>query len=290
MTQAGVARLRLAGAALLFSTGGAAIKAAQFDGWQIAGFRSGVAALTLLICLPAARRGWTWRAAAVGVAYAATLVLFVLANRLTTAANTIFLQSTAPLYLLLLGPWLLHEPVRRRDLIVMAAVGIGLLFFFVGAERPAATAPDPARGNLLGALSGVCWALTLTGLRWISRRDPGPGGLTAVVIGNIIAFVGCLPLALPLGSHPLADWGTILYLGVIQIGLAYVLVTSALEEVSAFEASLILLLEPALNPLLTWLVHGETPGAWALAGGIVILFATTVKAWADSRLDPSPAR
>jgi drug/metabolite transporter (DMT)-like permease len=110
-----------------------------------------------------------------------------------------------------------------------------------------------------------------------------------VVIGNIIAFVGCLPLALPLGSHPLADWGTILYLGVIQIGLAYVLVTSALKEVPAFEASLILLLEPALNPLLAWLVHGETPGAWALAGGTVIFFATTVKAWADSRPDPSPA-
>lgn len=289
MSQGGIARLRLAGAALLFSTGGAAIKAAQFDAWQIAGFRSGVAALTLLICLPAARRGWTWRAAVVGAAYAATLVLFVLANRLTTAANTIFLQSTAPLYLLLLGPWLLHEPVRRRDLIVMAALGVGLLFFFVGAERPAATAPDPARGNLLAALSGVCWALTLAGLRWISRRDPGPGGLTAVVIGNIIAFVGCLPLALPLGSHPLADWGAILYLGAIQIGLAYVLVTSALKELPAFEASLILLLEPALNPLLAWLVHGETPGAWALAGGIVILFATTVKAWADSRLDPSPA-
>ncbi|MGH7628861.1 MAG: DMT family transporter [Gemmatimonadales bacterium] len=289
MSAAGTARLRLATAALLFSTGGAAIKAAEFDAWQIAGFRSGIAALTLLLLLPAARRGWTWRAAVVGTSYAATLVLFVLANRLTTAANTIFLQSTAPLYLLLLAPWLLHERPRRRDLMVMAAVGAGLLLFFVGAERPAATAPDPARGDLLAAFSGVCWALTLVGLRWMSRRDPAAGGLGAVVIGNLIAFAGCLPLALPLGSHPASDWSTILYLGSIQIGLAYVFVTSALRELPVFEASLILLLEPALNPLLTWLVHGEIPGAWALAGGAVILAATTVKAWADSRLDPSPS-
>ncbi len=289
MSAAGIARLRLATAALLFSTGGAVIKAAEFDAWQIAGFRSGVAALTLLFCLPAARRSWSWRAALVGLAYAATLVLFVLANRLTTAANTIFLQSTAPLYLLLLGPWLLREPVRRRDLLLMGVIGGGLALFFVGAERPAATAPDPARGNLLALLSGVCWALTLAGLRWIGRRDPESGGLAAVVIGNIIAFAGCLPLAVPVEPHPLADWGTILYLGVVQIGLAYVLVTAALRELPAFEASLILLLEPALNPLLAWLVHGEIPGGWALAGGIVILVATSMKAWVDSRVDPSPA-
>lgn len=282
----GGARLRLATAAVLFSTGGAAIKAARFDAWQIAGFRSGIAALTLLICLPAARRGWSWRAALVGVAYAATLVLFVLANRLTTAANTIFLQSTAPLYLLLLGPWLLHEPVRRRDLLTMAAVGSGLVLFFVGTEQPAATAPDPARGNILAVLSGVCWALTLAGLRWMGRYTPAGGGLGAVAIGNLIAFAGCLPLALPLGHHPAADWATILYLGVVQIGLAYVLVTVALEALPVFEASLILLLEPALNPIITWLVHGETPGAWAVAGGAIILTATALKARADTRLEP----
>jgi drug/metabolite transporter (DMT)-like permease len=223
----------------------------------------------------------------VGAAYAATLVLFVLANRLTTAANTIFLQSTAPLYLLLLGPWLLHEPVRRRDALTMAAVGIGLVLFFVGTEQPAATAPDPARGNILATLSGVCWALTLVGLRWMGRSAP-EGGLNAVAIGNLIAFAACLPLAIPLGPHTPADWGTIIYLGMVQIGLAYVLVTRALTALPVFEASLILLLEPALNPVITWLVHGETPGAWALAGGVIILTATTLKAWADTRLDPVP--
>jgi drug/metabolite transporter (DMT)-like permease len=100
-------RLLLVAAAILFSTGGAAIKAATLTGWQVACFRAGVAALVLLAALPQARRGWTWRIAPVAAAYAATSVAFAMANRLTTSANAIFLQSTAPLYLLLLGPLLL---------------------------------------------------------------------------------------------------------------------------------------------------------------------------------------
>src|SRR4029079_18136017 len=128
------ARLQLAAAAMLFSTGGAAIKAAEFTGWQSSSCRSGVAALAILLLTPAARRGWSGRAVLVGFAYAACLTLFVLANRLTTAANTIYLQSTAPLYLLLLSPWLLKEPIRRQDLGFMAAVGVGLALFFVSEQ------------------------------------------------------------------------------------------------------------------------------------------------------------
>ena len=119
MTSQNQARLQLVFAALLFSTGGAAIKASTLSGWQVASFRSGVAALTLLLLVPAARRGWGWRPALVGVAYAATLILFVTANKLTTSANTIFLQATSPVYLLLLGPLFLKEPVRRSDLWVV---------------------------------------------------------------------------------------------------------------------------------------------------------------------------
>ena len=115
-------RLLLFTAALLFSTGGAAIKAATLTGWQVACFRSGVAAAVLLAVLPEARRAWSWRIVPVAAAYAATLITFVLANRLTTSANAIFLQSTAPLYLLLLSPLLLREPIHRADLLYMAAV------------------------------------------------------------------------------------------------------------------------------------------------------------------------
>jgi len=282
---ANAARLRLALAAVLFSTGGAAIKTAGFTGWQVASFRSGVAALVLWLFAPGGRRGFTPRAALVGVAYAATLVLFVLANKLTTSANTIFLQSTAPLYLLLLGPWLLRERIRARDLGSMAAVAAGLLLVFVGVERPRATAPDPVRGNLLAAASGLTWALTVCGLRRLESGGgrPGESGMAAVVAGNALAFAGGLPFALPLGRHDPADWLVILYLGVFQIGLAYLLVTAGLRALTAFAGAMILLIEPALNPLWAWVVHGEVPGPWALAGGALILGATALKVWVDGR-------
>lgn len=253
----------------------------------MAGFRCGVAALLFLVLFPAARRGWNARVLAVGTAYAATMILFVLANRLTTAANTIFLQSTAPLYILLLGPWLLGERVRPRDVGFMSLVGVGLVLFFVGAEAPVATAPDPARGNLLAAASGVSWALTVVGLRWLGSRGEGDAAVATVAAGNTLAFLVCLPFALPISQAGPADWAIIVYLGVFQIGFAYWLVTTAIRHVPALEASVLLLAEPALNPVWAWWVHGERPGAWALAGGALILGTTLLKTWWDGR-SPAP--
>jgi DME family drug/metabolite transporter len=270
-------RLLLVAAALLFSTGGAAIKAATLTSWQVASFRSAVAALALLAGVPEARRGWSWRMMPVAAAYAATLVMFVLATRLTTAANAIFLQSTAPLYVLLLAPWLLREPVRRRDLVYFMAVAAGMALFFLGTEQARATAPDPARGNLIAAGSGLAWALTVTGLRWLGRSGEGNSAMATVAAGNLVAFLVALPMAVPVtAAAGGANLLVILYLGVIQIGLAYVCVTRAIRHVPAFEATTILLLEPVMNPIWAWLVHGEKPGPWALAGGAIILSATLV--------------
>src|SRR5689334_3381437 len=285
------ARLQLALAAMLFSTGGAAIKAADFRAWQIAGLRSGIAALAILLLSPAARRGWSGRAILVGCAYAACLTLFVLANRLTTAANTIYLQSTAPLYLLVFSPWLLKEPIRRKDLGFMAVVACGLGLFFLGVDTPVATAPDPARGNLLALVSGLFWALTVCGLRWLEKGDRASGSaVTAVVSGNLTAFLVALPMAWPFGHHAAVDWGVVIYLGVFQIALAYVLVTAGLRYVPAFEASLILLIEPVLNPVWARAVHGERPNGWALVGGAIILGSTTLRgaleAHAQRRVSP----
>ncbi len=276
------ARLQLVLAALLFSTGGAAIKSSSLTGWQVASFRSGVAALTLLLFVPATRRGWGWRPALVGVAYAATLILFVTANKLTTSANTIFLQATSPVYLLLLGPLFLKEPVRRRDLWVVTAVLTGLLLFFVGTETPVATAPDPARGNLLALLSGLCFAVTIAGLRWLSRGAEDHG-LATVALGNLIAFIWGLPFALPVLAATTADWAVILYLGAIQIGLAYACLTRGLRYVPALEASLLLMVEPVLNPIWSWMVHGERPSHWALLGGALIIGATAAQAAVQGR-------
>jgi len=278
------ARIQLAIAAALFSTGGAAIKAAAFTGWQTASLRSGIAAIAILLLVPAARQGWSVGTVLVGLSYAGCLTLFVLANRLTTSANTIFLQSTAPLYLLILSPWLLKEPIRRQDLGYMAAVAVGLTLFFVSTDAPMATAPDPVRGNLLATISGFFWALTVCGLRWLGARGGDRGSpVAAVVSGNLTAFLVALPMALPLGTHGRLDWAVVIYLGVFQIGVAYVLVTSAIRHIPALEASLILLIEPVLNPVWAWIFQGERPGAWALLGGAIILGATALKGGIDAR-------
>jgi drug/metabolite transporter (DMT)-like permease len=266
-------RLLLVTAAVLFSTGGVAVKAASLTGWQMASCRSGVAAVALLAALPETRRGWNWRIVPVAAVYAATLVFFVVANRLTTAADAIFLQSTAPLYLLLLGPLLLGERIRRGDLLFMAPVAVGLAMFFVGSEPAVRTAPDPARGNLFAAASGLSYALALAGLRWLGRRERD-SGMAAVALGNVLACLAALPLALPMHSVSRADAAVALYLGVVQIGVAYWCVTRAMRRVKALEANLLLLLEPALNPIWVWLVHGERPGPWAASGGAIILLAT----------------
>lgn len=279
-----MSRLWLIAAAVLFSTGGAAIKAASVTPWQVASFRSGLAALALFLLLPEARRGWNRKAAVVGLAYAVMLILFVLATRTTTAANAIFLQSTSPLYLILLGPWLLREPIRRGDILVILALGVGIGLFFIGAEQPMATAPNPLLGNILAAASGVGWALTIAGLRWLAReRKDGGAAMTTVAMGNALAFVLALPMALPIESLSVRDAAVLVYLGVFQIGLAYVCFTRGLRRVPAFEASTIVLLETALNPFWAWLVHGEKPGPLALAGGAIIVAATVVNTWWRTR-------
>jgi drug/metabolite transporter, DME family len=170
MRNATRARLLLLAGALCFSTGGAAIKFCSLSGWQIASFRSAVAVLALLVLAPAGSRALVRRDWLVGAALAATLIAFTLANKLTTAANVIFLQSTAPLYLLVLAPRLLGEPLRRSDLGVMLAIAVGMALFFIGAQPASQSAPEPLRGNLVAAASGLSWALTLIGLRWVSRR------------------------------------------------------------------------------------------------------------------------
>ena len=277
-------RLLLVAAAVLFSTGGAAIKAAALSGWQVASFRSAVAAAALLLALPETRRGWSWRIAPVAAAYAGTLILFVLATRLTTAANAIFLQSTAPLYLLVLGPFLLREPIRRADIGYILAVGAGMSLFALGTEHAQASAPDPRTGNLCALASGLTWALALAGLRWLSRHREGGAGMAAVAAGNLLAFAVALPMALPVAEAGWSAVPVILYLGVFQIGLAYWCLTRAMRHVTAFEATTVLLLEPALNPVWVWLVHGERPGGWPLAGGAVILSATLANAWRQNRI------
>ncbi|MEO5821876.1 MAG: EamA family transporter [Vicinamibacteraceae bacterium] len=261
--------------ALLFSTGGAAIKACGLNAWQVASFRSGVAALALALLVPAARRV-SPRVLLVAVAYAGTLVSFVLSNKLTTAAQAVFLQAAAPLYVVFLERWLLGTPIARRDLPILGLVGVGVALLFFGSGERYATAPDPVSGNLIAVGSGVCYALLMVGLRWLAGDATAPPGTAAAATlwGNVLAFGAVLPLALPvLGSRPV-DWVVIAYLGLFQIGLAYYLMTRAMRTLSALDTAVLLLIEPLLNPTFVWLIHGETPTPMALAGGALVLAAT----------------
>jgi drug/metabolite transporter (DMT)-like permease len=166
----------------------------------------------------------------------------------------------------------------------MLAVGLGLMLFFVSVDAPIATAPNPGRGNLLAVASGFFWALAVCGLRWLSTEEGRGSPVAAVVSGNLVTFLFSLPMTTPLALHPAADWLVIVYLGVFQIAVAYVFVTNALRRIPALEASVILLMEPVLNPLWAWVIQREAPGLWALLGGAIILGATTARSWVDNRV------
>jgi drug/metabolite transporter (DMT)-like permease len=221
------------------------------------------------------------------------MVLFVVSNRLTTAANTIFLQYTGTLYVLLAAPRLLGEKMQRRDVPHAAALAVGLCLFFADGQAPSATASNPALGNLLAALSGVLWAATILGLR--ALRDArtstsAPAGMAeaAAVYGNALAFLVGLPWVLRSASAIPENWAVLAYLGVVQIGVAYALFSIGIRHVPAPEASLLLLVEPALSPVWAWAAHGERPGAWALAGGALILGSTAVKTIVEARERRAP--
>ncbi len=280
------ARLQVIAAALLFSTGGAGIKVAAFSGLQVTALRSGIAAVALLVFLRA-RIVWSLHVVLAALVYAATLTLFVLSTKLTTAANAIFLQATAPLYLLLLGPLLLSEHFKRRDLVYLAAIAVGMFGCFIGRPDATATAPDPVRGNLLAVLCSVVWALTLVALRYVERDHSRPGlGMSAVVLGNVFASMAAMPFAVPFPVASMGEWITIVYLGVCQIGLAYVFLTAGIRHLQALEVSLLLLVEPVLNPVWTWILRGESPGTWTIVGGGIILTATAFRSLHDARIAP----
>ena len=274
-------RTKIVLAALLFSTGGAAIKWCSFSAWQLAAFRAAFALTTILVLLPEARRRWTWRTVLVGLVYAATTLLYVQANKHTTAASAIFLQSTSPLFILLLAPPLLGEHATRRDIVQTAVMGVGFALFFLGSDRASATAPNPALGNVLASICAVTWAFTVIGYRWLAARGASVAG--AAACGNLMASLFALLMAQPLVPGRPADWAVVAFLGICQLGIPYMFLASAVPRVRALEVALFLLIEPVLNPIWAWLVHGERPGPATLVGGALILGATAVRTVIDAR-------
>ncbi len=259
---------------------------AALTGWQIASYRAAVAAIFLVLVLPEARRNWTWQTFAGGVVYAATVVTFVLSNKMTTAANSILLQSTYPLYLLLLGPVFLKEKLRGIDLAVVAGVTAGAVVLFTGSEHVVSTAPDPVRGNIVAAASGFAWALTISALRWMGKQSPtGESAVSVTIAGNLIAFVVCLPLAIGGSAIQTSAAMVVLYLGVFQVGLAYFCLTRSIRHVPAIQAATLMLVEPVLNPIWAWMIHDERPSGRAFIGGAMIMCAAFAGAWWQSSVE-----
>jgi len=279
-------------AAVLWSTAGAVMKSCELSGWQIAGGRSLIAGLLFLPFLP--RRRPDLSILLTSFAYAATVVLFALANKLTTAANAIFLQNTAPLWVLPLSHWLLRERPERSALWSAPVFAFGLGLFFLDD-----LSPGQRLGNFLALGSGATFACCIVGLRknhlaehhlaehhlaehHLAPREAAEGprdaSLTALVFGNFIAALATMPFLAEGPSPHAMDLLILVYLGVFQLGLAYLCFARGVAQTSAFEASLLALLEPVLNPIWTFLVVGETPGPWALLGGSVILLATLWRA------------
>ncbi|TMA19498.1 MAG: EamA/RhaT family transporter [Deltaproteobacteria bacterium] len=266
-------------AALLRSSGGLFIKIAPFGPLGVACGRALVTTLFYLLVLRPNLRG---ARISTGLVYAAMIVTFVSATKLTTAANAIFLQYTGPAYVLALSPFLLREPFERLDGYCVALSLGGMALFFVGRVEP-----GQFWGNVLGALSGIAYALTIV----LLRRDAKEGARDAMpstVLGNLIAAVITLPFAAS-GFASITVQGALvlLYLGVVQMGIAYLLLAKGLRFVPAAEASLISMLEPTLNPVWVYLGTGERPGPWSVVGGVIVLAAVTVRALAKG--SPAPA-
>jgi drug/metabolite transporter, DME family len=257
-------RLLILAAAALWSTAGAAMKLCQLSGWQIAGGRSLIAGLFLLVYVKEARVRPSVPVLLAAAAYAATVVSFSVANKLTTAANAIFIQDTAPLWVLLFSPVLIGERASRAEVLAVPVYGVGLSLFFLDE-----LSPGQLLGNVVALGSGLAFALCIIGLRRVREL-----GAAALVSGNLLAAALTLPLWLSGPVPRLADLGIVGYLGVFQLGLAYLLFSRGVVKTPALEASLLVLLEPVLNPIWTFLLVGERPGPWALAGGAIVLLAT----------------
>jgi DME family drug/metabolite transporter len=251
-------------AAILWSTAGVVMKLCDLSGWQIAGGRSLVAGCFLFLAVRDARRAPNAAVLATAVAYAATVTLFAVANKLTTAANAIFIQSTAPLWVLLLSPRLLGERPSRAELATIPIYAIGLFCFFLDE-----LSPGQRLGNWVALGAGLAFATCIVGLRRIQERGP-----SALVYGNWLAAFVTAPLWLGGPTPAPSDLLALSYLGVFQLGLSYLCFTRGVAHTPALEAALLVLLEPVLNPIWTFLIAGERPGRWAIIGGSVVLSAT----------------
>ena len=271
--------LLVLGAAILWSTGGLFIKATHLSPFEIAFGRSFLAVITIVVFTHREGFGLNRISAITSILYAALLILFVVATKLTTAANAIFLQYTAPVYVLILEPLFYKEKFRSRDFVTVAACVAGMSLFFVGKLRP-----QDVSGNLFALASGVCFALFFLLLRHTKARQVNRAA--SAIYGNLIVILICAPAffgAIKRGISP-QDYVRLAYLGVVQIGFAYLLFTLAMARgLRSLDAGIIGYVEPVLNPIWVFLFLGERPSGWAIIGGAIIIASVIVHMLIEAR-------
>lgn len=254
----------MVGAALLWSLAGLGVKAVAEPALVVACYRSAVAAVVLALLLrPRLPRLSPGFLVAV-VSAAGNVITFVVATKWTTAANAIFLQYSGVLWVLLLAPLVLREPLRPADAGAIAVAFVGLALFFVGGIDVHARA-----GDWVALLAGVFFA----GLVLSLRHQRAGGGEAAVTLGNALAAAVLIPFVVGGPAVSPRSAALLFLLGAVQVAGAYALFVRGIRHVPATQASLVGMLEPVMNPVWVFLVLGETPRRTAIAGGCVVLGA-----------------
>lgn len=251
-------------AALLWSTGGIFIKLVSGSSFLIAFYRSIFTLAIFLILFKQKNFVFNRKSFFAGISYSGILILFVTATKLTTAANAIFLQYTAPIYVLILEPILLKTKLRKINVVTIAACFFGMSLFFFGK-----ISAGSMNGNLVALASGVALASFLL----LMRNNSEEHQLPSIFLGNVCIVVLCSFSVVNSTLPTLEEFAMLAFLGIFQIGIAYAVFTYGLQRVEAVEASLIAMIEPVLNPVWVFIWYGEQPSVYAIAGGIIILIA-----------------
>ena len=253
--------LLIAATAVLWSFGGLLIKLIPWDAMTIIGTRAIFAAVVLAIYMRRPRITFSPSVVLGALCMSGTTVLFVFANKLTTAANAIVLQYTAPIFVIILSMVFLKKRPKMLDITAVLIVFFGIALFFFDQLRGSAML-----GNILACFSGI----TFAGV-FLINQTPDAKPEQALLLGHIINIVIGLPFIVAnLTFEPVAIM-SITLLGIFQLGLAYVLFSIGIKLTPPVSASLIATLEPLLNPVWVFMLTGERPGAWALFGGLLVL-------------------
>jgi drug/metabolite transporter (DMT)-like permease len=253
--------LLLLATAILWSLGGVLIKSIDLNPVAIAGARSVIAAVIMSLAMPGILRKISWHLIPGAIAYAATVFLFVVATKLTTAANAIFLQYTAPIYIAMISPWFLGERTTWHDwlLVLLALSGVGLFFL-----------DQLSLQGLSGVIAALGSGVAFAWLTVLMRHQKDGSPEAVVLLGNLVTFLIALPWVFPIVRIE-ENGPRLLLLGVLQLAIPYLFYSRAIRHVRALDASIVSIIEPILNPLWVMLATGERPGFWSIVGGSIVL-------------------